>query len=61
LYSIYNGDSGPVLRQIGLTVFAFSNLITLIFGVICYFAYRFQKNKKNKQRQPVMGGDPENN
>jgi hypothetical protein len=46
LYSVYNGESSLVLRQIGLVGFAISNLIILIFGVTYYFAYRIQKNKK---------------
>jgi hypothetical protein len=50
LYSAYNGESGPALRQLGLTGFAISNLIILIFGVTYYFLYQIQKDKKNKAK-----------
>jgi predicted membrane channel-forming protein YqfA (hemolysin III family) len=51
MFYVYYTKSISVLEQIGILVFAISNLVILILSVSWYFVFRIQKaRKKNKEQ-----------
>jgi hypothetical protein len=46
LFSVYYGKSYSVLEQIGIVVFAISNLVILILSIAWYFVFRIRKSRK---------------
>jgi hypothetical protein len=46
MFVVYYGNSYSVFEQIGIVVFAVSNLVILVLSVTWYFVFRMRKSRK---------------